>query len=102
MSNNNNNTEWFAPVVSIASAIALVVAVCLIVLYPIFKSIIADGRVTYCFVETASYTNPTAPNVVIYNLWGFREWRNDRVLAQNLKSMDEVRESALKYGCELH
>lgn len=69
--------------------------------YPAVASILASGRVEYCYVQVATYHTPMQPDTVAYYMWGFRNWRPDRELATNLKSMDDVRSNAEKYGCEL-
>lgn len=68
---------------------------------PMCMMIFASGKVDYCYAGSTTYHTPTQTDVVIYDLRGFRNWREDRQLAQNLKSLDEVREAADKYGCEL-
>lgn len=79
----------------------LVLAVVALVAYPLYGAVTSTGRIDYCYVSSYTYTNPTAPNVTIYNLHGHRNWRSDWLLSQNLKSVDEVKDVASKYGCEL-
>ena len=91
----------FAAVLGWLSATAVVGMILMFTAYPLARSLLASGRVEYCYATTTSYSNPTASNVVTYHLWGFRDWREDRLLAQNLKSVDEVKAAAATYGCEL-
>lgn len=69
--------------------------------YPLYRTIFADGRVSYCYLSATQYHVPTMPNVVMYDVWGFRNWRSDRLIAQNLKSVEEAKSAAAAYGCEL-
>lgn len=69
--------------------------------FPIIKSVQADGHVEYCYVDTERHQVPNQPDVVVYSLYGFRPWRNDRRIAPSLRTMDEVKDAAAKYGCEL-
>jgi hypothetical protein len=68
---------------------------------PIYKSVVADGKVQYCYVDTERHQVPNQADIVVYSLYGFRPWRTDRRIAPALKNMDEVRTEAVKYGCEL-
>lgn len=69
--------------------------------YPVVKTISAPGTVDYCYVETERHTVPNQADVVLYEVFGFRPWRSDRRIATNLANMDQVREAAAKYGCQL-
>lgn len=65
------------------------------------KVVNASGQVEYCYVSTYTYHAPTQPDVVVYDVWGYRNWRPDRTVAQNLKSLDDAKDAATKYGCQL-
>ena len=99
--NLRNFGDKFSTTFGIAAPVALILAVLMLIGYPIFRAIAASGQIEYCYVSTSVWTVPNQPNVVMYYLYGFRSWRSDRIIAQNLVSMDEVRTSAQKYGCEL-
>jgi len=83
--------------------IAYVAAVAVLGLgvFPIYKSAAADGKVTYCYVETERHMVPNQADVVVYSVYGFRPWRTDRRLSPALSNMEAVRKAASEYGCEL-
>ena len=70
-------------------------------LYPIIKTVSADGKIEYCYVNTDRHPVVNQPDVVIYSLWGFRPWRSDRRISPNLKNLEEVKTAAETYGCTL-
>ena len=66
-----------------------------------YKAIFSDGKVAYCYVNTYTYHAPSQADVVIYDVSGFRPWREDRKLTQKLKSLDEVVAAAKHLNCEI-
>lgn len=66
-----------------------------------YMSIAASGEIKYCYVETERHTVPNQADVVVYSLYGFRPWRFDRRISPSLQNMDQVKDAAVKYGCEL-
>lgn len=98
MSNSSKDAGDYA---AITFCCALVLSCFAIVVYPIFRSILADGRIEYCYVENERHQVPNQPDVVLYRLHGFRPWRSDRTVAVNLKSLEEVKTEADRLGCPL-
>lgn len=86
---------------AVAVPIAVVLGLASLIGFPIYKSIAADGRVEYCYVETEQHHVPNQANVVLYQVWGFRAWRGDRRIATNLPSLEAARAEAERYGCSL-
>ena len=82
---------------------AITVSLCIVALIfiPLYKSITADGHVEYCYVETFTHRVPSQADVVLYDLMGYRLWRPDHRLTQNMASMEDVKKAAAQYGCEL-
>jgi len=80
-------------------------AACALVVYaiawPFYRAIVASGRIEYCYVSSYATHVPTLPDVISYNLIGFRDWREDRVLARNMSNLEQVKVAAATYGCEL-
>ncbi len=97
MSTSKTGADWAMTVFFSALGVALVA----VVFYPMFKSIVADGKVEYCYVENERHQVPNQPDVVLYRLQGFRPWRSDRVIAVNLKSLEDVKAEADRLGCPL-
>jgi hypothetical protein len=93
--------EAFGITAAIVAAVALITLIAFVVLFPLYKTVMADGKVTYCYTRSYTYHVPTQPDSVIYDLVGHREWRADVTLGQNFTSLDLVKEAAAKYGCEL-
>ena len=99
---DNKFLNTFKTVSGFLAAIVVVCALGLVSIYPLVKTVFATGTIDYCYTTSETYTNPAAPNVVVYQLHGHRSWREDRTISRNLKSMDEVKAAAATYGCELH
>lgn len=53
----------------------------------------ASGKVIYCYIETQ-----TTPDIPLYRLYGFREWREDRHYA-TFTSLADAKAAADKLGC---
>lgn len=90
MSNIASNTVVGLVILAIAGLLA----------FPVYKSIAADGKVQYCYVDTERQV-PYQADVVVYSVYGYRPWRMDRRLSLALSNMDAVRKAAADYGCEL-
>lgn len=86
---------WVPLVIAAAATIGSISAVAA------YKTIFSDGKVAYCYVDTYTYHAPSQADVVIYDISGFRPWRADRKLAQNLKSLDEVTVAAKHLNCDI-
>jgi hypothetical protein len=93
--------ETFSEKVRAVGLMAFILMMVVAIGYPIMKVVTADGRISYCYVGQTVYQDPNSALVVKYHLYGSRSWRDDRLIAMNLKDMDEVKENAAKYGCEL-
>lgn len=64
-------------------------------------SIFSSGKTDYCYVRTYSYANPLQQNVIVYTLVGHVPWRPDRDIANNLKSLEEVKQHATLIDCQI-
>ncbi len=95
------NKLSFGDTFSITFAIGLALGLLALIFYPTFMSVRADGKVTFCYVTTDTYFVPTTTSVVVFNVWGNREWRGDLLLDRNLPSFDAAAEIAKRYGCLL-
>lgn len=93
--------DKFGAAFGVTLAIALALGLVSLIGFPIYKSIAADGKVEYCYVTTEAYHVPNQANVVMYHLWGFRPWRSDRVMAQNLASPEAAKAEAERLGCTI-
>lgn len=60
----------------------------------IYKSLSADGKVTYCYVESTRYEG-----VLVYHLYGFRPWRPDRSIG-TYSSLNDVNSAVQLVQCE--
>ncbi len=87
----------------VASVIVGLVVLGLIALagYPLLKCISADGKVDYCYVVTERHMVPNQADVVVYQLMGFRPWRQDRCLSPALRTLEDVKNAAEQYSCTL-
>jgi len=93
--------DKFSSTFAIAMALVIVLGLASLVGIPIFKSITADGKVEYCYVENERTQVPNQPDVVLYQLYGFRPWRSDRRLAVNLPSLEAAKVEADRIGCPM-
>jgi len=95
------NKLSFGDTFSIVFAVSLALGLVTCILGPIFMMARSDGKVNFCYVTTDSYQVPSQPMVVVYNVWGNREWRSDMLFARNLTSLDSAQAAAKQYGCLL-
>lgn len=77
----------------------VVLAVLALGAIPLYETIAVDGQVKYCFVTSTVWHAPDQANIVVYSLWGFRPWRSDRLIVQNVNSLDKVKAAADSMGC---
>lgn len=91
----------FGDTFSITFAIGLALGLLTCIFFPVFMMARSDGKVTFCYVSTESYQVPSQPAVIVYNVWGHREWRSDMLFARNLASFDAAQAAAKQYGCAL-
>lgn len=70
-------------------------------LYITSMAIMASGRMEYCYLDSEVFHNPSAQNVVIYKLWGFRPWRPDRLVSQNISTLEDAKAKAEAAGCQI-
>lgn len=61
----------------------------------IAESVKSDGTITYCYIEPN-----VAPELPIYNLYGYRPWRPDRRIA-SFKTLDEAIDFSSKMQCSV-
>lgn len=59
-----------------------------------------DGQIDYCYITSHTFSVPMQAKLVIYNLVGHVPHRADRLLGQNY-TIEQAREGAKTYGCEL-
>ncbi len=91
------SVDKFLNVLGYSLAIALGVGAVALVITPIVKTISADGRVEYCYVEVPG----SAVSVTSYQLWGYRPWRADRRIAVNMDTFEDAKAEADRLGCAL-
>ncbi len=56
-------------------------------------SSLADGRIRYCYIQYQ-----VVQDVPVYRLYGFRAWREDRLLKATT-TFDDARDAAKQLGC---
>lgn len=95
-------TFWISLAIFLAACIVSLVAV------PAYKRIFSDGKADYCYVkpivhsvldEQKRYSCGTY--VKGYELIQHVPWGEDRVLATDIPTSDEVRKEAEKFGCQI-
>jgi len=64
-------------------------------------AIFSSGKIDYCVIDTMTYTNPLAGDIVRYDLVGHVPWRPNRQLARNLSSLALAKDQADMIGCEI-
>ena len=79
--------------ISFTIIVSLVVS---LLMFAIFKSTMASGKVDFCYVEKTTVEISGQS----YVLHGFRSWRGDNNLGI-YKTPDEVKSAAEKFGCQL-
>lgn len=83
--------SWRAFWVTFCAALGLLLAVALC--YPLYKSIMASGQVTFCYVDS-QMTKAIRP----YSLKGHREWRSDSDIG-DYENLDSAMKAAERIGC---
>jgi hypothetical protein len=101
--------ELFKMTFAIAFFVSLGLGFATLILGPILATVFVSGKADYCYVEPETYNVPD-PESRGYNCGHHTDgytlkqhvpWRSDRSLARQLKSPDEARQEAAKYGCEI-
>ncbi len=79
----------------IAGVVLIFLIVFTVFLYPMWKYMNSSGKVEWCYIKSYSNVNP------VYDVYGFREWREDLRIAHGLNSVESAKRAAVEYGCEL-
>lgn len=93
--------EGFVSVLGPTLGCAIILLLVGLITYPLYRTIVADGHVDYCFTDIHVYEVPNQPNVVLYSLWGFRPWCFDRRISSNLPSLEAAKAEADRIGCPM-
>jgi hypothetical protein len=77
------------------SMVAVVFGIAILVIYPFYKSMTASAQIEFCYVV------PVQNRDSLYDLYGFRSWRNDRFIAASLHSLEQAKNEADRISCPL-
>lgn len=102
-------SEMFLSIFGFTVIVSLGVALVATVTFPVYKAITTDGRADYCYVEPHTILVPSDQNpkyscgegVEGYSLKQHIPWRSDRYLVRGLRTTEEIRTEAAKFGCEV-
>lgn len=67
----------------------------------IFNIATASGKVDYCYVYSYTKTQTNTPDEILYNLYGHRSWREDRLISEANDSFDAAVFKAKTMDCEV-
>jgi hypothetical protein len=82
-------------VLAITFGVGIGLGLALACLYPLYKSIMASGEVTFCYIDSQN-TKTDRP----YNLKGHRDWRSDNDIGE-YENLDSAMKAAERLNCRV-
>lgn len=79
--------------------VGLAVGVLSFVFVPLYKLLAADGKTEFCYIQSDRWLATEGEER--YALRGAIAWREDSVIATNLKSFEEAKHKADIIGCPI-
>ena len=79
----------------------IVVSIFLTIVICVFNVATATGRVDYCYIGSNRNTVVNGPDEVLFDLWGHRSWRADRIIIGDSPTFDDAVASAKLIECEV-
>ena len=84
-------SEFFERVLIVA-----ILIVCLFPVYMIGQSIMASGRIDFCYIDRFHEIKQTS-----YTIMGHRSWRSDIVVGTDFRTLDEAKAAADNINCPI-